>query len=266
MALANYAAYVDKIEHPFQHLFASKGSITVSSGRLFSLWVVASPVGAVPTTPVVPTNLTVGAIPGMQNSGGVQRLAQVQAGRGEIGGIIIADRLSHQGGLSGTVTGAQTTNLPTAALTRYANGHGVMAALEIYTALGTTATTVTVSYTNQAGTAGRVSPATAIGGTGFNEAHRFILIPLAAGDTGVRSVESVTLAATTGTAGNFGVTLLRPLMVLASPTRQPFWFDAILSLAGNMPQVLNDACLFFVTIASAAASGILLSELRMIET
>jgi hypothetical protein len=159
--------------------------------------------------------------------------------------LCIADRLSHQGGLVGNVTTAKTTNLPTAALTRYTDGEGVRIGLEIYATIGGTATSVTVSYTNQAGTSGRISEAVQIGATNFNAASRFIQVPLASGDTGCRSVQSVTVLATTGTAGNFGVTLYRPLLwVPLLPGGAEF--DALLDAGGALPQVLNDACLFMV--------------------
>jgi hypothetical protein len=42
--------------------------------------------------------------------------------------------------------------------------------------------------------------------------NKFQIMPLQAGDRGVKSVESLTLSASTGTAGNFGLTLFRPIM------------------------------------------------------
>lgn len=142
-------------------------------------------------------------------------IPRVRCGHGDPGqyetGILI-DRLSHTGGLSGTVTTAQTTNLPTAALpTRETGGEGVMAALQIYTILGNTDTAWTVSYTNQAGTAGRT-------GKGFFSSTPFVSgihpIQLEGTDSGVRSVESVTLTSSTLTAGNFGIVLYKPLMMI----------------------------------------------------
>ena len=82
-------------------------------------------------------------------------------------------------------------------------------ALTIYTQIGTTAVTVTASYTNSAGTSGRTTQAVVIGGTAYREAGRVILLPLQSGDTGARAVASVTISATTGTAGAFGVTLVK---------------------------------------------------------
>lgn len=128
-------------------------------------------------------------------------------------GILVYDRLSHQGGLSGTVAGAQTTNLPTAALTRYTDGIGVMTGIEIYSAVGTTITDLTTSYTSS-GASGHASPNIFFGGATANirVAQAFMVLPLASGDRGVQSVESVSLAASTvSAAGNFGVTLFKPL-------------------------------------------------------
>lgn len=132
------------------------------------------------------------------------------------------DRLAAQGGLSATVTTAQTTNLPLTLPAREAARAvpyvGVHIGLVIYSAIGSTATTVTVSYTNQDGVSGRTSVATLFGGSSGNErsvAGLMIPVPLQAGDTGVQSVQSVTVLASTGTAGNFGVVLLRPISMLA---------------------------------------------------
>jgi len=160
------------------------------------------------------------------------------------GAYIFVDRLSHQGGLNATGTGAQTTNLPTAALPRYTDGRDVMLGLEIYTQIGSTATTVTVSYTNESGTSGRTTPAVVFGGTGTREVGRFMVFPLQAGDSGVRSVQSVTVAATTGTAGNFGVVLFKPLfMVPINNTDGPHICDLIsgnfIGYPGELPRQTN---------------------------
>lgn len=173
--------------------------------------------GAAPTTAAVPTINTSGCINQLplvnkQYLVGMDMAQQSTAVPYLFG---FWDRLSHQGGLNATLTTAQTTNLPTAALPRHTSGEGVHAFLQIYTQLGTTATTFTVSYTNQAGTAGRTSQPAIIGGTGYREVGRLLPINLADGDTGIRSVESVTLLASTVTAGNFGVVLMRPKWVIS---------------------------------------------------
>ena len=169
----------------------------------------------------------------------------------------IIDRLSHQGGLDGTLTTAQTTNLPTAALTRYTDGVGVMIGLTIYTAIGGTATTVTVSYTNQAGVSGRTTAVQAIGGSGNSSTGRMIFLPLQAGDTGVRSVESVTLIATTGTAGNFGVALFKILGAVCVDNAQGIsWNDIITGgFIGGIPELSDTTHLSLMGIFSSTASN-----------
>jgi hypothetical protein len=86
--------------------------------------------------------------------------------------------------------------------------------LEWYTATGSTGVTATISYTNQAGTAGQT---TTVSVGASQPANSCLFAPLAAGDTGVQSVQSVLLSATTGTAGNFGVTLGYPYMYVWQP-------------------------------------------------
>jgi len=122
---------------------------------------------------------------------------------------LLVDRLVQQGGLVGNITTSQTTNLPTTALpTRATGGDGVWMALQIYSTAGSTDTIVTTTYTNQAGTGSRTSTHyyydTPIG----NALH---ILQLQDGDTGVRSVESVQLSASTGSAGNWGILLFKPL-------------------------------------------------------
>jgi len=175
------------------------------------------------------------------------------------GAYILVDRLSHQGGLSGTVTTAQTTNLPTAALTRYTDGVGVMAALTIYTDVGTTAASPTISYTNQAGTPGQTSVAFQFGGSGWDDAGRMFLVPLAAGDTGVRAVASVTLGVSTGSIGNFGVSLFKPLALivvgmLGQQDQDVLSTGGSAAIIGLGSEIDADAHLSLIQIAGAASN------------
>jgi hypothetical protein len=160
--------------------------------------------------------------------------------------MMVVDLLNVSGGLNGTLTTAQTTNLPTAALTRYTSGEGVMAGIVIYTIIGTTATTVTISYTNSAGTSGRTSTATTFGGGFYREVGLLIPIPLQAGDTGIRSIESVTVAGTTGTAGNFGVCLYKPLAMISLESATGVMpLDSVSTgcIIGSLCEIHPDACL-----------------------
>jgi hypothetical protein len=180
--------------------------------------------------------------------------------------MLLVDLLNVSGGLNGTLTTAQTTNLPTAALTRHTTGEGVMAGIVIYTTVGTTATTVTISYTNSAGVSGRTSTATSFGNTGFREAGVLLPIPLQAGDTGVESIESVTVTATTGTAGNFGVCMFKPLaMISLESATGAMPLDSVSTgcIIGSLAEIDPDACLAisaFSAISTSLTGAVILTE------
>lgn len=269
MALANYDEYLAKLgENRFAD-FQMSSTFPVS-GRMCFASRVFVPAPATPTASVAldsTSDHSIGPMPAVGS--GRLTIMGARLNPAGIGGqtIIPVDLLNVSGGLSGIVTAAQTTNLPTAALTRYTNGEGVMAGLCIWVSVGSTATTVTVSYTNQAGTPGQISTATQIGGSNVaNPAGRMIPIPLAAGDTGVRSVESVTLAGTTGTAGNFGVCLYKPLAMFAMNDFQGAQvFDAISTggFISALAEVHPDACLSIFGIGNvvqSVAGTIILAE------
>lgn len=275
MVISSETTYNEMLRSPWQRLRFTKSALTVIAGRAYSSWLqagVPAP-GAAITTAAVPTSATTGAINfGMYNSSGTLRCLQMAFDIANLttvsGGMItIADRLSHQGGLDSTVTTAQTTNLPTAALTRYTTGVGVMAALEIYTQIGTVATTVAVSYTNTTPTAGQISPAQTIGATGNREASRFIMIPLVTGDRGITSVENVDLVASTTTAGAFGVTLYMPLVSIPIDHLLALRFDpeALYGFGTWFPEILDDACLMWVHHMATTTTGIIQGEHRLHE-
>ncbi|MBM3813449.1 MAG: hypothetical protein FJW20_17645 [Acidimicrobiia bacterium] len=129
--------------------------------------------------------------------------------------ILLADVLVAAANISATSTAAQTVN--TAALTRWATGDGVLMTLGVTTALGATASNVTISYTNSSGVAGRSTGAIAM--TGSAAANRLqpgaggFLIPLQNGDTGVRSIQTVTFSASMG-AGVLDIYLFKPLVLI----------------------------------------------------
>jgi len=246
-AITDFDEYVAALKGPRELQQFTKLALSATAGRNYSPWVTGTLNGSAPTTAAVPTNTTTGAL-GQENAG-TETLYMV-GGRATTsfpGHFTLYDRLAHQGGLSGTVTTAQATNLPTATITR-GSAVGVWAALQIYTQIGTTATTVSVSYTNSAGTAGRTSPLVVFGATGNREAGRVILLPVVAGDNGVQSVESVTVTATTGTAGAFGVTLIRPLLTVCVDTLVGnSAFDFVSGGAcGGIPEIPDGACLDWI--------------------
>jgi hypothetical protein len=251
MAFADFAEYQARCAAPHQQYTILKGNLSATNtARPTSMWTATGipGAGATPSTAAVPSRTITGAI-GQVNPAVADALRIVQAEQRSTvsGGLwMICDRLSHQGGLSGTTTTAQTTNLPTAALTRYTDGVGVMAALEIYSAVGSTATTVVCSYTNTDPTSGQLTQPMVFGGTNDLAAGRMILFNLASGDKGVRAVANVDLVASTTTAGNFGVTLFRPLLMMPSGSEPAGAWWNMIGGGAHIPQVLTDACLFLV--------------------
>lgn len=246
MAIADYDTFLVKKAAPWQKIYFAKNSVGVVQSQATSMWLIAPNNGSAPSTAAVPTKDTAGSLfyPAHQNSSGTQRIVGHSIRSNNRCMFWVVDRLSHQGGLSGTTTTAQTTNLPTSALTRATTGAGVMIGLEIYTVIGTTATTVSCSYTDNVNGAGRTTPLTAFGATGNREVSRLIILPLQAGDSNPVSVESVTVTATTGTAGNFGVTLFKPLYSIYVPADSRCYDerDGIFGGFCNLPQIVDNCC------------------------
>lgn len=215
MAIATYADFKDRMGQLTPMHFAKINlAATVAINRFYDAWLLTAGAGATPSTAVALDSTVAGAVNEFTRCKTDSILARSSVNSSSsFSNVMLIDRLSHQGGLSATVTTEQTTNLPTAALTRYTSGAGVMIALSLYATIGSTTATATVRYTNQAGTANQNSKAVLITAAGTTTG-RFIIVPLADGDTGVRSVQGVTLSGSTGTAGNFGVVLFKPLAYL----------------------------------------------------
>ena len=177
--------------------------------------------------------------------------------------IEIHDRLAHMGGLSGTVATAQTVNLDMDALKSGSNLTERMGDadfsdiqwwLEWYTDTGSTAVTATVNVTYNDGTSGNL---TGISLAATRRASFMVplngLIPSADSGKFIRDINTVTLSATTGTAGSFGATATRPRMTLplslANKMEVFTWADL------GFPEIFNSSCLFPIEIASTTSTG-----------
>jgi hypothetical protein len=240
------------------------------AGRGCSLWQYdGMPAGgAVPTAAAIPDRTTTGAI-SFAAPGGSRDKHLISASITPLaaGVYLLYDRLMHVGGLNGTLTTSQTvqdTHPGTPAITRNTGGAGNIAWYEIYTLIGTTSTTLTMNYTNQAGTSGKTSNIF-FGATGAREATRAQRIPLAAGDTGIRSIQSVQLTATTGTAGDFGITLAQPLAWIPVGVAGTMgWRDYTTGLPG-IPTIHPDACLALMFIPATALAPEVWGSLGTVE-
>jgi len=239
------------------------------AGRGCSLWEYdGMPAkGLVPSSGAIPDRTTQGALPFAAPGGSRDKLSIGASIAPIVAGVyLLYDRLFHIGGLSGISTAAQTVQGSPAspALTRNTGGAGNMAFYEIYTIIGTTSTTLTMTYTNQGGTGSRTSTMN-IGATNFREVTRMQRIPLAAGDSGIQSIQSVQLTATTGTAGNFGITIAQPLAwIPVGAAGTMGWRDYTTGLPG-IPTINPDACLALMFIPNAATAPELFGLLSTIE-
>jgi hypothetical protein len=256
---------------------ATDVTTTFMTGREMSLWRqdgvpsggITGDIATSGTTGSIPTSGTTGSMPVLNAQNGNDKWLIQTSGVGSIGGTyILYDRLYHNRNLSGTSLVEQTVQGDPAfpAITRYTDGVGNMVFLEIYTTIGATLTTVKMTYTNQDGVTGCVSELTGIGSNGRRESPRTIPMPLKKGDTGVRAVKSVTLTATTGTVGDFGVTIAHPLAMFGGNGAGICgWRDYTTGVPG-IPKILDNACLAWMFMPTTSTVPEFFGSITMVET
>lgn len=225
------------------------------AGGYTSLFNVAGQPGAdVAPTPgvagAVPTDATLGAFPFTNPSApALSYLSHLSLGATQAGVLTLYDRLWHNSGLSPTVLTAQTVN--SVALTRPdALGADAEAWFQVYgTAMGGGTTAPTITYTDQAGNTGNTG--TAQGWAGSAGVWRTFPFALAAGDTGVRSIQAYTNAATL-TGGAFGLVIRRKVATVFAPG---IGLGSDRDFAGlGMPRVYDDACLELLWLAGSTTA------------
>jgi hypothetical protein len=147
---------------------------------------------------------------------------------------------------------------------RYTNGEGVRAYLVVTTTTGATAHNVAISYTDQGGTAGNTPPVTVActasaitphithSGTAANNYGPFL--PLANGDTGIRSVQTVTISAASGS-GTAALVLAKPLLTIPLTTASVASERDFLNQIPSLPEIKDGACLVWLYFAGAATAA-----------
>lgn len=232
--------------------FAKNVTATLVAGRPTSLFALAGNPGpgsqsstingsTYSSSSVVPNGILYHKDPGSGNSYLTRFVAEATIP----GTIILADRIwDNQPAVS--VTTAQSISSPTWPArdsNGSTNGLGIMLGLEIVAATSSTAATISVSYTNSSGTAGRVGTAIDVPTAAANAIGNFYRIGLAAGDQGVRSVQSITMA-TDWTSGTLSLVAYRVLAMLE--LGQAFVPNALNPLTGGFPQLYNGVCPFII--------------------
>lgn len=235
-----------------KHFPFFKGSIAnTTAGQLCSLWRASGvPVqAAIPAAWETPTDATTGAMPFTNPTAPAKTYwASLELICATANGVTFFDRLGHMGGLNGTLTTAQTVNGSIPARGGYTPAD-VEWYLEWYTDTGGTAVTATVTYTNQNDVSGRT---VAISLAATRRAGTMILIvPTTSGDL-IKSIESVTLSATTGTAGSFGVTVCHRMKSAYAAANQPIILDA---MNLGIPEIPDDACMMIQVLCSTTSTN-----------
>lgn len=161
--------------------------------------------------------------------------------------LTLYQRIWHCSGMSMNSGSAQTITTPG---TADASGVGVEIWGEIYTAGGATAATWTISYTDQDGNTGQT--ASYAHPNNAETANQMFPFTLAAGDTGARAVASATLSAT-GTAGDFGITLLKRICEI--PIRPAGEFTVLGPYETGLITIPDSACLAFMASCNTTAFG-----------
>lgn len=254
---------IDALANNSSRVVIDKASLAnAAAGQFFSLWQSAGVpgAGATPTTAAIPTNATTGAVGfAQQTAPATSYLAWLRALTSNANqSIEVHDRVAHMGGLSGTVASptAQNANIDVLTLALAAERRGdanysdLQWWLEVYTALGATGVNATVNVTYDDASTGNLA-VIALGAT--PRAGRMYPLVSAVAGRFIRGVNTVTLSATTGTAGNFGVTATRPrtgIDVDVANKGQSLDYAQL-----GLPEVANGSCLQFICPCSTTSTG-----------
>ncbi len=182
--------------------------------------------------------------------------------------LMLVDRLGFYPITTTTTTGDQaldnTVVFPTG---RHSSGAGLRAYVvtssgAATTAMGAGTPNIRITYTNQAGTAGKLTPnvlpagltanpkgAIPYSGTGAGKYGPFL--PMAAGDSGIQSVQQFNLSATY-TSGVLNLVICRPLLTLPLTTIGVAAERDLLNQIPSLPRVYDGANLSWLMYAGVA--------------
>lgn len=164
------------------------------------------------------------------------------------------------------------TNTMTVTPNRYADGAGLRAYVVVTVQSGNPATTPvqTMAYTNQAGTNGRALGATVnytAGGTNIPQvgkiAHSGVaannygfFLPLAAGDSGIRSIQTFTCttAYTTATTVTAALVIVKPICTIPIVAASVAAERNLMTQLPSLPRIYDNACLNFLQFAGGATA------------
>jgi hypothetical protein len=203
-----------------------------------------------------------GQIPFTNPGAGNSYLFRCSAASTAAGTLLLCDRLWHNSGLVVLTTTAQTINSvawPARDRDGSTNGESVLFGIEFSTTGTAAAITNTVaSYTDSSNNAGATAtiasvPATPLAGT-------FVPFQLAAGDTGVRSIQSVTLG-TAYTTAVIHLVAYRVLAVIGLPV--PNVASAVDAVTGGFVRLYDNTVPFLLWLPSATTAITLVGSMTV---
>ncbi len=259
MAITTLDGVIAGMQPPEEFLKVGAGTQVV--GRMYSpFYVTGRPGAAVAPIPgLAGAALTTyaGQIP-FTNGAADQYLARFAAQSATLGSLFLCDRLWHNSGIVVTQTTAQTINSvawPARDNAGTADGAGIRIGLEISTATGAGAAVVSAVYTNQAGTGSRTAtcrPAY----TASSVAGTFYDFSLAAGDSGVRSIQTytATVSMTSGVVHLVAYRILARIGLTVANTEA-----AIDALTSGMPRLHDNTVLFLLLLPAVTTAPTLMS-------
>lgn len=253
----------------------NKASIsTQGAGGWSALWrATGTPTqGAIPGAAAVIDDTLAGALVNFADASGGEgwNLAKLAIARGNAGdSLVIYDRLAHMGGLSGTTTGNQTVSVDVSGSsnnlanrcnqTTYGD---VEWWADIYTDIGTSAQTCTVTYTNAAGSSGQTTTFSLGGASPLNQDSRCFPIITTNGEF-IKSIQTVSISVSTGTAGSWGITARKRIAALG-PFPVANRMDNIAWDALGLPPIPNSACLEMLQFCITTSTGVCIGDGLMV--
>jgi hypothetical protein len=214
---------------------------------------VGNPLDATPLTGVGNRGIYTGPTPEAGQEKFLHVMQAVSIGAGVPAYLLLADYLMFYPLIDGDSTDQQDMS-NTSPLPRYASGDGVQCMIVVASPM-TQAGTVTVSYTNSDGVSGRTTTAglvaTTVIGSLANTSNATTaagavspFIPLASGDKGIRSIESVTVSDSPG--GLFNAVLVKPLAHLQIRENSTAAEKVMLPHSASCPKIETGAYLNWI--------------------
>ena len=204
---------------------------------------------------VVPTDATAGyPVINAFGGGATGYLSNVDYGCSVAARLTLYDRLFNSGSHALTPTGTVNLSAQPSYAGRLPNTdyNNLELFLEINTVVAASAVTVAVNYTNELGTAGRSTGASA--SLSAFTTRRLIPMPLQAGDRGIQKIEGFTIGGTAAATGNFNIVVARRLWSNRVKLANDGGLDG--PDRTGLPIVFADSALWLVVEADSTSSGL----------